>query len=37
MNIINKIIEINPNIDILYTGLRSYDSNLYTKEEQICP
>ena len=37
MNIINTLIYINPSIDVIYTGLRSYDSNLYTIEEQVTP
>lgn len=37
MNIINTLIYINPSIDVIYTGLRSYDSNLYTIDEQVTP
>jgi hypothetical protein len=35
MTIINTILHINDSINIVYTGLRSYDSNLYTVKEEV--
>ncbi len=35
MNILNALTYINPILKVVYTGIRSYDSNIYTQGEQI--